>query len=196
MSKFLALLALVASPILVVALVPPNPPPFHIIAGASGTEFIHLQPIEAANGSLWIGAETSSACPSTVADCPPGDVTAFSGGQTTVYLDVSVPAGQIVYVLGDNGEVHFTPPNDPLLPLQGNAVMQGFHWESTEPSEGLGELTFTGLNSSTFVACPKGDPFPFQVFARVPNVNWAGCTNFSAITAPYPGGGVAAYEYN
>ncbi|EIN06515.1 hypothetical protein PUNSTDRAFT_121701 [Punctularia strigosozonata HHB-11173 SS5] len=157
-------------------------------------EFIHLHPITAANGSLWIGAPTSSLCPSPIPpeDCAPGTSTAFVGGQPALGLDVEVPGGQAVFVQS-NGQLGFTQAHVPVIP--DGATLTGFSWEAIESDEGLGQLSTSSFNATTFSACPRGDPYPYLVFARVPLLNFESCTNFDAVTVPVPGGGATAFEY-
>jgi hypothetical protein len=90
---FSNLLALVVSPMLVAA---QAPTPFGAIATHSGMPSVHLQSINAANGSFWIGMPTSSLCPAGILpkDCAPGMTTAFVGGNPALGLDVEVPGGQ------------------------------------------------------------------------------------------------------
>jgi len=161
-----------------------SPVPFSLIAARS-TSPIHLQSINANDLGFWIGKSTQSFCPSDVSDCPPGEDTAFVGGDVTLSLDVEVPGGQQVYV-ASSGALMFTAPHSAAIPE--GATLTGFT-KSEGPSFGV--LSW----DSGFLACPTGGPDvgPWQIFGAIDGFNSTGCLGFDAL-APN-GTGVAAWEY-
>jgi hypothetical protein len=188
------------------------PTPFGAIATHSGMPSVHLQSINAANGSFWIGMPTSSFCPTNIPpeDCPPGTTTAFVGGNPTLNLDVVVPGGQEgkpqlaphdgthswlvppVFVQS-SGQLGFTQAHAPVIP--DGATLTGFSWTQFDNDGGLGELSFSGFGATTFTACPRGDPAPYLIFARVPLQNFESCTDIGIVTGPFSSDEAAAWQY-
>ncbi|KAL2054645.1 hypothetical protein ABVK25_004948 [Lepraria finkii] len=174
--------------------------PFTIIAARSGSP-IHLQSINANNGSFWIGKPTLSYCIPEVppGDCPPGTTTALLAGDGGASMDADVPGGQDVYISATNAALSFTEPH-----TEGgeNGTTTNFSYTNSTDG-GPGEFSFTGLNATGFVACPSlNGTAPWQIFAALPNLgnkdvpggNVSACLGFDALGDTYENG-TAAYQY-
>ncbi|THY33124.1 hypothetical protein D6D00_01146 [Aureobasidium pullulans] len=73
-------------------------------------------PIQASNGSFWIGKKASTSCPSNISPCPPGTNTSFtSSGDGKLFLNAEVPGGQQVYIRPD-GLLTYTIPHSAAMP--------------------------------------------------------------------------------
>jgi len=141
--------------------------------------------MNAAGESFYLGGATESYCPdSVVADCPPGNETAFLGLGA---LDTEVPGGQLVYVAPD-GHLGFTQAHSATYPT--GAVLNPFTYTKSD-GEQFGHLGTSAFGATGFMACPVTDaPGPYQVFAAfagavVPNGDASTCLGFDALTVDY-----------
>lgn len=182
--------------------------PFTLIAGRSGSP-IHLSSINANGESFWIGKNTTTYCPSEeVKDCPPGLYTELLAGDGGASMYTEVPGGQTVYVL-PTGALTFTLAHAEGQPFENNGTTTGFAF-TPGSDNALGVFSFTGLNSTGFLACPAtSGAAPWQVFAAitgiknsdVPGGNVSACLEFVAFGASGAElgtantGGPAAWEY-
>ncbi|KAM0798329.1 hypothetical protein BDR22DRAFT_823431 [Usnea florida] len=185
--------------------------PFTLIAGRSGSP-IHLSSINANGESFWIGKNTTTYCPSEeVKDCPPGLYTELLAAHLTNNSNhqyAEVPGGQTVYVL-PTGALTFTLAHAEGQPFENNGTTTGFSF-TPGSDNALGVFSFTGLNSTGFLACPaENGTAPWQVFAAiagiqnsdVPGGNVSACLEFVAFGASGAElgtantGGPAAWQY-
>ncbi|KAJ9294599.1 hypothetical protein DTO271G3_6867 [Paecilomyces variotii] len=194
--KFLAVAALL--PLLASAIPRGQPmakrqtdiPPFTVTAARSGSP-IHLLPLEAAGQSFWLGGSPATYCPTGEGIvCPPGTDTVIVGASA---LDVEVPGGQLLYV-DPSGALSFTQAHSINIPT-GSAVGP-FQYQAGQP---FGHWTFTGWNSTGFMACPQpqGNTTNWRVYAAISNAtvptgNVSDCLGFDALTYPWQSNSTAA----
>ncbi|KAF7852779.1 hypothetical protein EAF04_010898 [Stromatinia cepivora] len=159
---------------------------FGLIAIRSGSD-LQNQAINAFDGGLWIGKETSSYCP-LAAGCPAGDYTTFVGGENYLGLNVEVPGGQQVYV-ATNYAVSFTSPHSADT-FGGQAA--GWKYTAGEGSN-FGSLSFADYG---FIACASTNVGTYQVFLTPGGEGTGNCTSISVATVPSSDIGASAWEYN
>ncbi|KAJ9625807.1 hypothetical protein H2203_004570 [Taxawa tesnikishii (nom. ined.)] len=144
-----------------------------------------------ANGTyFWLNRGTASYCPSTVPDCVTVNQTSFVGGNDTLFLDVSVPGGQQVYV-DSKGRLAFTVPHS------GNTGVGSSVTGFSIVDDGL-HLRFNG---NDFYACPLGEAYgnAYQVYAAGSNAtsNFGdACEGFEFRIAEAGPGYQNAYQYS
>ncbi|KAF2147290.1 uncharacterized protein K452DRAFT_217519 [Aplosporella prunicola CBS 121167] len=163
--------------------------PFEGLTVRSGSDFQYAT-ITQAGLSFWVGKDTESYCPeaSVPIDCPPGNVTAFVGGEGTLSMDVEVPGGQQVYI-APTGELKVTQAHSASMPE--GSIQDGFH---KSESNSLGFLHWT----NGFLACPAAnstDGYPYQIYASVDGLKRTDCLGFDFLTSNYTGTGAAAWQY-
>ncbi|KAI5269964.1 hypothetical protein E4T47_06654 [Aureobasidium subglaciale] len=73
-------------------------------------------PIQASNGSFYIGKLPSTSCPSNIPDCPAGNITTFKSTSGLLHLNTGVPGGQQVYI-SPEGLLTYTLPHSAAIPL-------------------------------------------------------------------------------
>ncbi|KAI9933976.1 hypothetical protein ASPWEDRAFT_35953 [Aspergillus wentii DTO 134E9] len=172
---------------------------FGVMSARSGSE-IHLLPMNAANGSFWLGEKANTYCPEAVEQaggvCPTVQGTSFSSATS---LDVIVPGGQAVYVDG-KGALRFTVPHSAAMAP--GASTGPFTYTPGTKANPIGHYTFTGQGASGFMACPvvDGDHKKWQVFAgrqnaTVPSGNVADCLGFDAMAVKATSNSTAAWEF-
>ncbi|MCJ1287327.1 hypothetical protein MMC26_006675 [Xylographa opegraphella] len=170
-----------------------TPTPFTIIAAHSASP-IHLQAVNAANQSFFIGAGPSTSCPQPpVIECPPGTTTTVGVNDGAAYLAVEVPGGQQIYV-EHSGALGFTAAHSASLPA--GAYTSGFTL-IPGTNGGLGDFGFANAAGQGFLACPttaSAGP-PYQVFVDVEGFrgNLSACIGFDALTHS---AGVGAWQYD
>ncbi|KAN0085582.1 hypothetical protein V8E54_002049 [Elaphomyces granulatus] len=161
-------------------------------AFASFEHEMNHPPIQARGLRFWLGGEPATYCPPVVEPhCPPGKVTAFSGGGYG--LSVNVPGGQRVYV-SPIGELGYTQAHSGYFPP--GSFLSPFEYTPGIP---FGHYTFDGKD---FIACPnsKEDPTTWEVFAHIPNAivptgDIQDCLPFRAVTEVF-GSPPAAWQYD
>jgi hypothetical protein len=152
---------------------------------------IQRLPIQARGLHFWVGGEPATYCPSVVEPhCPPGKVTAFSGGGYG--LSTNVPGGQRVYV-SPTGELSYTQAHSAYIPP--GSFLGPFEYSPGNP---FGRYTFDGKD---FIACPnsKEDPTTWKIFAHIPNAivptrDIQDCLPFMAVTEVFSSP-PAAWQY-
>ncbi|KAF2487072.1 hypothetical protein BDY17DRAFT_319640 [Neohortaea acidophila] len=157
---------------------------FRAVASDSGTP-IHLQNLHAADGKIWIGKKTEKFCPDSAkkaGKCPGGSGTAFlsvNPSPGTLYMGVSVPNGQQVYIDQSTGALAYTPGGDPNVP--NGAITNGWTF-NPDIGNGAGLLKWRrGL-----VACSTTQvEGQYQIFANLKSVQFSpGCVGpFAAVTS-------------
>ncbi|KAJ8061415.1 hypothetical protein OCU04_009236 [Sclerotinia nivalis] len=158
---------------------------FGLIAIRSGSN-LQNQAINAFEGGLWIGKETSTYCP-LASGCPAGKWTNFVAGEDTLDLNVEVPGGQQVYV-ADSYAVSFTAPHS--ADTHGGKAA-GWKYTAGEGSN-LGSLSFTDYG---FIACASTDVGTYQVFLTPGGEGTGNCTSIAVATVPSSDVGASAWEY-
>ncbi|KAI9639981.1 hypothetical protein NHQ30_011650 [Ciborinia camelliae] len=158
---------------------------FGLISIQSGSR-LQAQSINAVDGHLWIGKNTSSYCP-LKSGCPAGNITTFTAGNQTLHMNVEVPGGQQVYI-NTTAAISFTAPHSAET---FDGLTTGWNYTAGEGSS-LGRLTFPGYG---FIACASTDgPDMYQVYATPGGVGTGNCTSIAINTVPYHGN-VTAWEY-
>lgn len=168
---------------------------FRGVASDSGTP-IHQQNLHAADGKIWIGKKTAKFCPDSAkkaGKCPGGTGTAFLSvdpSPGTLYMGVSVPNGQQVYIQQTTGALQYTPGGDPTIP-QG-AITNGWDFKP-DNGHGAGLLTWRrGL-----IACNVGQTAgQYQIFANLASLRFSpGCVGpFAVVTSNVTGPQAWQYE--
>lgn len=155
---------------------------FTMIAIHSGDIDVHLRPITASGGELWLGKDTASYCPSGVVDCD-----AYPGTQTVVGADstggsasmvVGVPGGQQLYVTRSGG-LAYTQAHSANIPE--DAIRTPFTYTAPAQPGSVGSLEGPG----GFYACPTGDAGVYQIKADVdPALTFFECTGIAIGASP------------
>ncbi|KAF3934018.1 hypothetical protein ABW19_dt0200844 [Dactylella cylindrospora] len=122
---------------------------------------IHFGNLNASNGKIWIGKDTSSYCPLPPRSCPPGKVTAFWINDT-VSMAVSVPGGQQLYI-DPKGALSYTQAHSGYMPK--GSITNGFKVEDNHETH----LSYFSHARGGFLACPTGKKAtgPYQIFVDV-----------------------------
>ncbi|KAI5920706.1 hypothetical protein F4810DRAFT_404215 [Camillea tinctor] len=145
--------------------------------------------LQASGGHFWMGKSATPYCPSDVAnlDCSlyNGTDTVLIGGNNTIFLDVTVPGGQQMYIASD-GALSYSVPHS--LPPAG-AITTGF-WR--EGSEGFMGAVFFGHEGSSAYACPVEDEEDvYQIFL---GTEFTGC--YGVLLFTYTFSGATVWEYS
>ncbi|KAL8992205.1 MAG: hypothetical protein Q9169_007283 [Polycauliona sp. 2 TL-2023] len=170
---------------------------------------IHRRDIVASNGKFYIGNLTQTVCPTTVEDCPPGNMTVLrSTAEGNAYLDV-VNQTQIIYV-DAHSQLRFDPPGVKPGADAKNATF-ALTINPIPAPPGSSALTFSGVGRSTgYLGCPIPNTRPnvWQVFVSTPTLQgntadpWvptgdvSDCIGFDAFATDYTGDEPAAYQYD
>ncbi|KAI5199083.1 hypothetical protein E4T39_06460 [Aureobasidium subglaciale] len=140
-------------------------------------------PIQASNGSFYIGKPPSTSCPSSIPSCPTGNTTSFTSSSGLLHLNTQVPGGQQVYISRE-GLLTYTIPHSAAIPpgsqvtgfdiSPGNNQMGKFFdfwlcsvdaeykvwriWAEYRDEEGVTRQNgFTGSNACTMVSLLAND---------------------------------------
>ena len=184
--------------------------PFTLMALHSGSP-IHLSTVNASNGALWIGRNTSTYCPpsSSSADLSPAmaaaagvntstncsaltaNTTVLAGGGNGLY--VRVPGGQTLYSTS-NGTLGYTRPHSVARP-EGVLVAWG-NFLALAEGRSYGCWSWGGSATGGLLACPSGEEDGAYRIAAVVNgtAGPAGCIGFQAAATPWTG--APAWEYS
>ena len=163
---------------------------------------IHKQAISATSLGFWIGAETSTYCPTDeVPDCATytANVTAISGSDGCSMV-VDVPGGQNCFIDGTTGALGFTSPHSEEMPP--GAINYGFEFQNgTSGNAQYGTLGYDVDGATGFVACPSAQLCAQQaganctiwnVRANIKGANTTNCLDMTVVTQRTP---AVAWEY-
>lgn len=173
------------------------------IAVHSGDFRVHQKSINANGGAFWIGKNTTTFCPDTIAKdngCPKNPTggepftvfTAPAADQSPLFMDVEVPGGQESYIDPADGHwafsiAHSAPPADAIYGFQYSNV-------TTDNKDQQGELTLPGNGA---IACPSDKPDEYQIFSNgfyKGKADKKDCIGLGISTLQYDGG-FAAWQY-
>lgn len=155
------------------------------------------------SASTLAGGPPTTSCPSTVENCPPGNVTAIIYSRDQAALDAEVPGGQYIFV-DKRGMLGYSAPYAGIIPK--NATATGFYVTGPEGSDPRGRFHFRGRTAmgmaQGFVACPSADygsPYHLMVkfdgFYEVFDRNRQ-CTEVELALSRYGLSQAAAWQYD
>ncbi|KAF3912423.1 hypothetical protein ABW20_dc0100738 [Dactylellina cionopaga] len=162
--KATALLSLLAA----VSAAPTNGGPFILRAtwDSAMVPPFQNQLITASGNALWIGKPTASYCPDQIKQqklCPAGKNTAIGLSGKEIYMSVTVPGGQRLYVDPSTGAVSFTQAHSASIPA--DAITTGFEVVSSRFGTGPQPKNLLVNTQGQFFACPtKKGAKVYQVF--------------------------------
>lgn len=155
---------------------------FSGLAVRSGSP-IHLSAINANGYNFWLGKPTSTYCPPEVSpNCPSGNSTLFSSGNSSLGLSVEVPGGQLAYVAADGAFGYTVPHGESAM---GNISYDGFGYADN----GL-HLQYKGQD---WLAVPVGNAY--KVYAAAVDKAPKNGTGFAFRVQGVPAG-TGAWEYD
>lgn len=166
--------------------------PFGLLSIHSGDENVHLRPINAASHAFYIGKATSTFCPSTIPNCPAGNLTQIEVSTGSVFMDAEVAGGQQAYIAPD-GALAYTIAHSSLIPE--GSTTGPFTATAATPNGTVG--TFKGPSGATFAACPcPGEAGVYQIYdSSAAGFTQEGCTGIAIASTP-PAEGPVAWQYN
>ncbi|QSZ32588.1 hypothetical protein DSL72_002167 [Monilinia vaccinii-corymbosi] len=160
---------------------------FGLISIRSGSD-LQARAINAAEGGLWIGKNTTTYCPLT-SGCPAGNTTTFTAANGLLSLNTAVPGGQQVYIASNTSAISFTPPHS--ADTHGGKA-QGWNYTAGQ-GESFGKLSFPEYG---FIACASTEGKGiYQVYATLGGSATGNCTGIDIATVPFSGEGATAWEY-
>ncbi|TVY82217.1 putative secreted protein [Lachnellula suecica] len=172
----------------------PQDPPYYLkpTARAPGTA-VDGGVLNAVNGGLFIGQDTTTDCPGSVYPCDTfTNITAItvSNSGSGASMDAYVPGGQIAYI-NATGEFGYTAAHAQNVPS--TATQKGFtRIEVFGPRETYATVTFKGSN---WLACPvEGAASVYQVNAAAV-ASKTGCVGFEMAAIEVGSSEPQAYEY-